>query len=65
MNVRNDHLNLRAGSLNLLTAILWGGNSVSIKLALAGIPPLCLAGIRFLLGGLVVLIWAKVLGISL
>ena len=65
MNVQNDHLNLKAALLNLLTAILWGGNSVSIKLALAGIPPLCLAGIRFLLGGLVVLIWAKTLGLSL
>ncbi|MFT5365449.1 MAG: drug/metabolite transporter (DMT)-like permease [Candidatus Latescibacterota bacterium] len=65
MNVRNDRLNIRAASLNLLTAILWGGNSVSIKLALAGIPPLCLAGVRFFLGGLVVLIWAKVLGLSL
>lgn len=65
MNVRNDHLNTKAALLNILTAILWGGNSVSIKLALAGIPPLCLAGIRFLLGGLVVLIWAKTLGLSL
>jgi len=63
--MRNDNLTLKAGLLNLLTAILWGGNSVSIKLALAGIPPLCLAGIRFLLGGLVVLIWAKALGLSL
>jgi drug/metabolite transporter (DMT)-like permease len=63
--MRNDNLTLKAGFLNLLTAILWGGNSVSIKFALAGIPPLCLAGIRFLLGGLVVLIWAKALGLSL
>jgi drug/metabolite transporter (DMT)-like permease len=63
--MRNDKLTLKAGLLNLLTAILWGGNSVSIKLALAGIPPLCLAGIRFFLGGLVVLIWAKALGLSL
>ena len=63
--MRNDKLTLNAGLLNLLTAILWGGNSVSIKLALAGIPPLCLAGIRFFLGGLVVFVWAKSLGLSL
>jgi drug/metabolite transporter (DMT)-like permease len=65
MTVRNDRLNLRTGLLNLLTAVLWGGNSVSIKLGLAGIPPLCLAGIRFSLGALVVLVWARFLGISL
>ena len=47
MNVENERLNTRAALLNLLTAILWGGNSVSIKLGLSGIPPLCLAGMRF------------------
>lgn len=65
MNVRNDRLNLKAGLLNALTAILWGGNSVSIKLGLAGIPPLLLAGVRFSLGILVVVCWAKVLKLTL
>lgn len=65
MNVRNDHLTLKAALLNMLTAILWGGNSVSIKLALDGIPPLFLAGVRFSLGIVVVFIWAKSLGLSL
>ena len=63
--MRNDALNIRAALLNLLTAVLWGGNSLSIKLALAGIPPLCLAGIRFLLGGLTVYLWGKTLGLPL
>ncbi len=40
-------------------AALWGGNTVSVKIGLAGIPPLALAGIRFLLGGGTVLIWAR------
>jgi len=65
MIMRNEKLNTRAALINLLTAILWGGNSVSIKLALAGIPPSALAGIRFLLGGLVVFIWTKTLGLDL
>ena len=65
MNVQNERLNTRAALLNLLTAILWGGNSVSIKLGLSGIPPLCLAGMRFLLGGLVVYIWTRPLKIDL
>lgn len=65
MKVQNDHLDTRAASLNLLTAVLWGGNSVAIKIGLAGIPPLCLAGIRFLLGGLVVFIWVRILKLEL
>jgi drug/metabolite transporter (DMT)-like permease len=39
-------------------AALWGGNTVSVKIGLAGIPPLALAGIRFVLGGGTVLAWA-------
>ncbi len=39
-------------------AALWGGNTVSVKIGLAGIPPLALAGIRFALGGGTVLTWA-------
>tara|TARA_Y100000031_G_C7870486_1_gene226097 strand:- start:327 stop:491 length:165 start_codon:yes stop_codon:yes gene_type:complete len=54
MNVRNERLTLQAGSLSLLTAILWGGNSVAIKIALSGLPPLALASIRIFLGGLAV-----------
>ncbi len=39
-------------------AALWGGNTVAVKIGLAGIPPLALAGIRFLIGGATVLVWA-------
>jgi drug/metabolite transporter (DMT)-like permease len=39
-------------------ALLWGGNTVAVKIGLAGIPPLALAGIRFFLGGATVLVWA-------
>ena len=65
MNVLNERLTLKAGSLALLTATLWGGNSVSIKLGLAGIPPVALAGIRFILGGLIVLAWAALTRVPL
>ena len=65
VTVQNDRLDTRATLLNLLTAILWGGNSVSIKLGLAGIPPLCLAGVRFLLGGIVVYLWTRPLDLDL
>lgn len=65
MRIRNDKLTFPAGSLALLTAVLWGGNTVAIKVALAGIPPLALAGFRFLLGSLVVLVWALLLRVPL
>ncbi len=63
--MQNEHLDTRATFLTLLTAILWGGNSVSIKLGLFGIPPLCLAGVRFLLGGLVIYVWTRALKLEL
>ena len=58
MTVLNERLTVQAGSLALLTAILWGGNSIAIKIALDGLPPLALAAARFLLGGLAVMLWA-------
>ncbi|OGG56031.1 MAG: hypothetical protein A3F84_16045 [Candidatus Handelsmanbacteria bacterium RIFCSPLOWO2_12_FULL_64_10] len=59
MNVLNERPTPRVGALAFLTAVLWGGNSLSIKIALAGIPPIALAGVRFLVGGLSVLTWAS------
>jgi drug/metabolite transporter (DMT)-like permease len=44
--------------LVILLALLWGGNSVSIKIGLQDIPPLALAGFRFLLGLLAVGGWS-------
>ncbi len=65
MSVLNERLTFKAGNLTLLTAILWGGNSVSIKYALSGLPPLALAGARFFLGGLAVLIWVSLIRVPL
>lgn len=65
MNVQNERLGLQTGSLALLTAVLWGGNSVAIKMALTGFSPLAVAAIRFFLGGLTVWIWARAIGVSL
>ena len=60
MNVQNERFTLQAGSLTALTAILWGGTTVAIKMALPGIPPLALAGFRFLLGGLFIAFWCVI-----
>lgn len=43
-----------AAALALLSAALWGGNQVAIKVGLEGMPPLAMAATRFLLGWLVV-----------
>jgi drug/metabolite transporter (DMT)-like permease len=47
----------RAVSLVLLLALLWGGNTVAIKIGVADAPPLALAWMRFVLGGLCVVVW--------
>ena len=58
-------LTLRAGAFALLLAMLWGGNPVAIKAGLDGAGPLRLGALRMLLGGVVVLIFARVAGVSL
>jgi drug/metabolite transporter (DMT)-like permease len=45
-------------ALVLLLALLWGGNSVAIKIGLQDIPPLALAGFRFIIGIAAVTGWA-------
>jgi len=65
VKVLNERLGIQASSLALLTATLWGGNQIAIKLGLGGIPPVALAGIRFALGGLTVLAWALLIRIPL
>ena len=55
--ILNERITLQAGGLALLAVTFWGGMNVAIKISLVGIPPLALAGVRFIIGVLVVLIW--------
>lgn len=48
--------------LALLTSVLWGANTVAIKLGLADAPPLRLAWMRFVIGGAAIAIWAGATG---
>jgi drug/metabolite transporter (DMT)-like permease len=50
-------LDVRAIWLVLLLSALWGGNVVAVKVGLADAPPLALAWMRFVLGGLCVVAW--------
>ena len=47
-------IDLRGALLALLLSLFWGGNPVAIKLGLADAPPLRLAWMRFVVGGVVI-----------
>jgi drug/metabolite transporter (DMT)-like permease len=49
----------------LLLAALWGGTATAIKVGLRDLPALGLAGFRFSIGALIVLLWARAQGVSL
>ena len=53
----NQPINAKAAAAAIIISIVWGGNTPSIKIALEGLPPLGLAGVRFILGALTVLVW--------
>ena len=44
--------------LALTLAALWGGNPVAAKAGLENAPPLRLSWMRFVLGTIVILVWA-------
>ena len=63
--IRNEAIGLKAGTLAIVTAVLWGGNPVAIKVGLDGMPPAAMAGLRFALGALTVWVGALFAGIRL
>ena len=55
-------VDLRGALLALILSLFWGGNPVAIKLGLEDAPPLRLAWMRFVVGGLVIALWAWLTG---
>jgi drug/metabolite transporter (DMT)-like permease len=55
-------LDLRGAALALLVSLFWGANTVAIKAGLLDAPPLRLAWMRFVVGGLVIALWAWMTG---
>jgi len=51
-------LDVKGAAVALFLAALWGGNPVAVKVGLADVPPLRLAWMRFLIGGLTILAYA-------
>ena len=56
-----------AGALAFVAvlALLWGGNSVGLKIGLESLPPITLSTMRFALGWVLVIAWALLRGHSL
>ena len=55
-------IDARGAVLALVLSILWGANPVAIKLGLEDAPPIRLAWMRFVVGGLVIVAWAWLTG---
>jgi drug/metabolite transporter (DMT)-like permease len=53
-------MDLTGAAAAVLISVLWGANSVVIKLGLEDAPPLRLAWMRFVVGGVVICLWAWV-----
>jgi drug/metabolite transporter (DMT)-like permease len=55
-------MDLTGAAAAVLISLLWGANSVVIKLGLEDTPPLRLAGMRVIVGGIVICLWAWTTG---
>jgi drug/metabolite transporter (DMT)-like permease len=61
----NGHITPLSGGFIVLLTVIFGANTVAIKLALTGIGPLTAAGLRFALAALAITCWALASGRSL
>jgi drug/metabolite transporter (DMT)-like permease len=55
-------LDAPGAALALLVSLFWGANTVALKIGLLDAPPLRLAWLRFLLGAVVIALWAAATG---
>ncbi|MBU0463941.1 MAG: DMT family transporter [Proteobacteria bacterium] len=63
--MKNDDMTVRAAALTIFLCILFGANTVAIKLCLTGLGAFTAAGIRFSIAALVIYIWARIRKIPL
>ncbi len=59
MTAEPRNIDFQAAALVTFLAFLWAGNPIAIKIGLADAPPIRQAWMRFVLGGLTVLAWAR------
>ena len=62
---QNDDMTVRAAALTIFLCILFGANTVAIKLCLTGLGPFTAAGIRFTIAALVIYLWGRLKKASL
>jgi len=55
-------MDLKGAAVAVLISVLWGANTVVIKMGLEEAPPLRLACMRFVIGGAVICLWAWATG---
>jgi drug/metabolite transporter (DMT)-like permease len=55
-------IDLKGAGMAVLISLLWGANTVVIKMGLEDAPPLRLAWMRFVVGGVVICLWAWATG---
>ena len=63
--MQNDDMTVRAAALTIFLCILFGANTVAIKLCLTGLGPFTAAGIRFVIAALAIYLWARLKKASL
>lgn len=62
---QNDDMTVRAATLTIFLCILFGANTVAIKLCLTGLGAFTAAGIRFVIAALAIYLWARLKKASL
>ncbi|HYS15418.1 MAG TPA: DMT family transporter, partial [Candidatus Binatia bacterium] len=62
MSHPSKDMDLKGAAVAVLISILWGANTVVIKMGLEEAPPLRLACMRFVVGGGVICLWAWATG---
>ncbi|MHC1762098.1 MAG: EamA family transporter [Negativicutes bacterium] len=69
MNVTNTVARKKNPAVNIILGLLaiyifWGGTYVGIKLAMETIPPFFMAGLRFLVAGIIMYVWMHYKGVQ-
>ena len=54
-----ESVGLRSATLALLTALIWSGNPVAVSYSVDTLPPVAVAGIRFAIAALFMLVWCR------
>ncbi len=57
--MQNEEMNFKAVALTVFLCVVFGANTVAIKLCLTGLGPFTAAGIRFSIAALAIYLWAR------